>query len=271
MPLPSADTPTLEVYVKITITTQWALSSLYTVKAATLPWRDVQDRVARLKSELETLLPQIADRQRLMLHFAWFDAMILITRPSLCAPGHTDRVTQDTARQCVKAAQGVARLLTDEPDERIFWNGPWWCLAHYIVRAMGVFKMAIEAQTSIEEEVRPAVDKLVRWLRWMARDDYIAAQGIRTFEGTSLIRGGSSSNNNNPGFAGGAFEQGDLGTGAYSFVQNRWDGIPAQPQFLDDFHALDDLLDSDGVISTMVSQARPDMLPMPPVYGTPYG
>lgn len=111
----------------------------------------------------------------------------------------------------------------------------------------------------------PSVEKLVRWLRWMQRDDVIAGRGLEAFE-NMLKRGG-----NDAGYAG-IFEQGVLENGeGYPFFQHRWSEVPSQPQFLSDFHQMDDLLDSDGIISTMVSQARPDMLPMPPMYGNPYG
>ncbi|KAF2829973.1 hypothetical protein CC86DRAFT_178170 [Ophiobolus disseminans] len=234
VPLPSSplSPTTLQVYVKITITTQWALSSLYTIKAATLPFRDIQARVARLKSELETLLPQIEDHQRSMLQFAWFDAMILITRPCLAATSHHDTTTRDLASHCVKAAGGLTRLLPDTPDARIWTNGPWWCLAHYIVRALNVLR-ACQA---------PEADKLVRWLQWMAPGDAVASLALKS--------------------------EGAFGADLYRGWDEAADG---EAQYLADFHDLDDLMDSDGVISAMVSQERPQMLPMPPVYGGPYG
>jgi hypothetical protein len=226
--LPTASSQ-LQLYVKITITTQWALSSLYTVKAATLPWRDIQDRVARLKSELEGLAPQITD-SRLMAHFAWLDAMMIVTRPCL------GTCEQNVAGHCVQAAQTVAQLLPDQPSRHVFENMPWWCLRHYIKRAMGVLR-----------KVDVPADKLARWLECLEQDDSDLPAS--------------------------AFGQHAMDTGGFGFMDERWAGgnAAAQPQFLNDFHAMDDLLDSNGVISTMVAHSRLEMLPMPLVYGTPYG
>lgn len=247
---------TLNVYTRITITAEWALSSLYTVKAATLSWQDVQHRVLKLHSELETLLPMMTDQTRLMLHFAWIDAMLMITRPCLVAPReHQDSVTQDMARRCVRAAQKVAQLLPDEPDACIFQNGPWWCLSHYIIRAVGVLRLTVSGQAAVgsEFDVAPTVNKLVRWLQWLAPDDAVAAQCLNAI-GTARDEWTAA------GF-----------TEGYPFLQDGWSATTAQPQFMGNFHGMDDLVDSDNVISTMASQAQPGRLPMPPSYGDPYG
>jgi hypothetical protein len=251
VPLPAEDpNEILNVYTRISITAQWALSSMYTVKAATLPWQDVQERVVRLQSELEGMLPQMTDGVRLMLHFAWLDAMMLVTRPCLVAPQGCDDTARDMARQCVRAAQRVAQLLPNEPAAGIFQNGPWWCLSHYIVRAVGVFRLAM-SQGAAEVELASMMEKLVRWLQWMAPDDGVAAQCVAAVQA----------------------ERGDIvmGEGFPIPGQQGWGVAMGQPQFLAEFHGLDDLMDSDGVISMMVEQAQPEMLPMPPEYGAQYG
>lgn len=255
----------LQTYVKITVTMQWAISSLYTVKAATLSWMDVYDRVIKLRGELETLLPQMT-RERSILHFAWFDAMMIITRPCLVA---SQADAKQIAGQCIQAARSFTSLLPDEPNERFYVTGPWWCLAHYILRAVGIFMMATSSQVHFNaaSQISPDVKKLGLWLQWMAPSNPIAAQGLEAVQRT--LKHGP----NYREYAG-TYEQelkGAFGEGYSSFVGDRWDQNLSQPQFLDEFHGMDDLLDSDGVITAMVSQARPDMLPMPPIYGDPFG
>lgn len=241
---------------------------MYTVKAATLPWSDVLNRVEVLKKELEVLIPQMLDGQRLMLHFAWFDAMMLVTRPALAFLQHAKlgvhSTVRDTnmavqasamARRCIDAAARVGEILPDEPYARIWLNGPWWCLAHYIIRALGVFKLA----ASIPDAERSQLSrKLLRWLEFLAPDDPIAADALRIKQHHSTTSGDLDTH------------MGVFG-GESTFMENGWHADLAQPQFIQEFHSLDDLLDSDGVISTMVERSGPELLPMSPVWGERYG
>ena len=222
---------------------------MYTVKAATLPWHEVQNRVVRLQSELESMRPHMTDGARLMLHFAWMDAMMLVTRPCLVAPEDCDDVARNMAGHCVRAAQRVGQLLPREPAVDIFQNGPWWCLSHYIVRAVGVLRLAVSR--GVGTELGTTTEKLVRWLQWMAHDDGIAAQCV------AAVQAGRGVNT--------------MGEAFPILGQENWGAAMGQPQFLAEFHSLDDLMDSDGVISTMAAQGQPEMLPWPAQYGNPYG
>ncbi|KAH7075917.1 hypothetical protein BKA63DRAFT_413895 [Paraphoma chrysanthemicola] len=265
-------TSMLQTYTRISITTQWALSTLHTIGAATMPWQDVQDRVVRLKSGLEALLPQISDRERLMLHFSWFDSMILITRPMLSPQrSHHElsdqmrHVSDAMARDCVQAARGVTRLLPDVPDERIFRNGPWWCLVHYIMRAMAVFLLAMSPQVvQVHADLVLPVKKLIRWLQWMRQDDPVASHGLKAVLNT--LRKGV----NQMDFAS-VFEQESLheyGRG-YMHSASGWP-VATDPQYISDFNGFDDCMIPSGANQGMGMHAQPDLLPMPPTYGNPY-
>ncbi|KAH7090233.1 fungal-specific transcription factor domain-containing protein [Paraphoma chrysanthemicola] len=263
---------TLQIYTRISIITQWALSTLHTIRAATMPWQEIQDRVVKLKTGLEALLPQISDRERLMLHFSWFDSMILITRPML-SPQRSQHdlsdqmrhVSDAMARDCVQAARGVTRLLPDEPDERIFRNGPWWCLAHYIMRAMAVFLLAMSPQVlQVHTDLVLPVKKLIRWLQWMRQDDPVASHGLNAVLNT--LRKGV----NQMDFAS-VFEQEPLDEYGTEYLHSAggWP-VAAEPQYMSDFQVFDDYMVAGGANQGLGIHAQPDLLPMPPTYGNPY-
>ncbi|KAH7392643.1 fungal-specific transcription factor domain-containing protein [Pyrenochaeta sp. MPI-SDFR-AT-0127] len=268
----------LQTYLKISITSQWTLTSLYSVRAATLPWQSIEERVQQLKSELEKLLSAISDRERLMLHFSWFDTMIMITRPCLWSRRRNDSfaesspATQNIANQCVQAAQAVTKLLPSEPDECIFRNGPWWCLAHYIMRAMTIFLLAMSDQgsysTCIDTEIIPSVKKLICWLRWMRQKNPVAKKGLEVVLHT-LKR-----THNHKVFAD-IFEQ--EAADAYAdlwLVNSKWevDMTATYPQFVPELDEWAGLADLSGEWSNFVYPLTTDTLtlPIPPVYGNPF-
>jgi hypothetical protein len=86
-------TALLQLFSKITVISQWAVSLLYTGRTATLSQASLQERVSMTKTELETMLPQILEREHLVLQLAWFDAMMLVTRPCLCIQIKSSRLS----------------------------------------------------------------------------------------------------------------------------------------------------------------------------------
>lgn len=242
----------LQTYLKTSIISQWTLCSLYSVRAAELPWQSIEGRVQRLKSELEKLLSAISDRERLMLHFSWFDSMILITRPCLYPQRRNDSLagsspaTQNIAKQCIQAAQVVTKLLPDEPHECIFRNGPWWCLAHYIMRAMAIFLLVMSDQASyssiVDSEIVPSVKKLVRWLRWMRQKNSVAEKGLEVVLNT-LKRTHDHTN-----FAEIFEQEAATAYGGISFVPGGWevDTTATYPQFLPELDLWDGSADPSG-------------------------
>ncbi|KAF2131023.1 hypothetical protein P153DRAFT_209056 [Dothidotthia symphoricarpi CBS 119687] len=257
----------LQLNFKISVVAQWAMSSLYSVRAATLPWPSIQKQVVKLKSELEKLLPAISDRERLILHFSWFDSMILITRPCLGRrndnAGPSSIEAHKVAAECIQAAQGVTRLLPDEPSERIFQNGPWWCLSLYIMRAMAVLLLAQAHQSSTstndDMSLNMSTKKLILWLRWMRPMDPVADRGLNAVLNT-LRR-----SQNHANFAD-VFEQESADAyGGYLLVPGRWevDTSAVYPQLHPEFEGFDDPDFLDSVLSL-------SSLPMPPVYGSAF-
>jgi hypothetical protein len=134
----------MQANFKISVITQCALSSLYSVRAAKAPLQHAYDYTLKLMSELKKLLPTIPDRESLTLHFNWFD---VVTRPYLYAFANcndTDEALsaayQKIAKECVSAAPGLTRLLPDEQNESVLRNGPWWCLVQYIMESIAVVR-----------------------------------------------------------------------------------------------------------------------------------
>lgn len=177
-------TANFNIYAKIGVIAHDALLTLYPVRVRPLTQQNIESYFAKPKSDLETLLPEINDRKHSMLHFAWFDAMILITRPGLflstndSVPEETVPDMQEVARTCIKAAHAMTRLLSNEPSANIFQNGPWWCLVHYIMRAMTVFLLVMSRQTQwpgqLYLEIVISAKKLIHWLQWMRPNDRVA-------------------------------------------------------------------------------------------------
>jgi hypothetical protein len=256
----------LQLYTKISITTQRALTSLYSVRAASLPWTSIQKRVVKLKTELDTLIPDTSDPENLMLHLSWFDAIIIITRPCLCAPKNRTNLSDDElqlaqtiAQDCIQAARGVTRLLPDEPDERIYQIGPWWCISHYIIRTTTIFLLALSlpSSTGCDMNPIPSMKKLIRWLQWMQPNDAVAAQGLARILNT-LQKSASHAD-----FAD-VFKQRALDTTGNSLLDpDRWGGDDVEPMH---FSEWDDFIDEDGAMNDMLSQNLDDMLPMAPVF-----
>ncbi|KAF2848804.1 hypothetical protein T440DRAFT_519698 [Plenodomus tracheiphilus IPT5] len=178
----------LRAFLRISIVSQAALHTLYSVQAATKPWSRIQESMEKFKAALEQLLPVMSDRERLMLHFQWCDAMILVTRPclgprtSIDPDGKLSLRDQELAGRCIKAAQTTARLLPNEPDQHIFQNGPWWYLVHYIMRAVAVLLLSSSQKSlaSLVEatEVTVSIKKLIAWLRWLQHKDTVAKRGL---------------------------------------------------------------------------------------------
>lgn len=257
----------MHVNFKISIIAQWAMSSLYSVKAATLTWPRIHEQVIRMKSELEKLLPEISGGGRLILQFSWMDTMAIVTRPCLGRRNeHTDSTSFETnkiAAECIRAARGVTQLLPDEPNECIFQNGPWWCLSLYIMRAMAVLLLARShpSSNSTDDDVSLilAVKKLIKWLQWMRPKDVVADRGLTAVLNT-LRRAQDHGN-----FAE-ALEQEAAGAyGGYLLVPDRWrgDSSATYPQLQPEFETLDD----SDFMANMLSQST---LPMPPVYGSAF-
>jgi hypothetical protein len=256
----------LQLYTKISITTQRALTSLYSVRAASLPWTSIQNRVVKLKTELDTLIPETSDPENLMLHLSWLDAIIIITRPCLCVPKNRAnlsddelQVAQTIARDCIQAAQGVTRLLPDEPNERIYQIGPWWCMSHYIIRTTTIFLLAMSLPSSMgcDTNLIPPTKKLIRWLQWMQPNDAVAAQGLARILNTL------QKNTSYADFADVLKQRVLDATGNSLLAPDRWGGDDVEPMH---FSEWDDFIDEDGAMNDMLSQNLDDMPPMAPVF-----
>lgn len=181
-------TMNLQAFLKISMISQSALHTLYSAHAATQPWSSVQESIQTLSVELEQLLPVMSDCKRLILHFQWCDTMILVTRPCLF-PRTTLGVSEEMswkdralAEQCIKAAQTIGKLLPEKPDSCIFQNGPWWCLVHYIMRALSVMLLSSSHESLAflvrRDDLAASVKKLVDWLGWLQAHNVVAKRGL---------------------------------------------------------------------------------------------
>ncbi|KAI8934787.1 hypothetical protein NX059_008473 [Plenodomus lindquistii] len=179
----------LRAFLRVHMVSQAAVQALYSIGAAAQPWTNVLDNIEKYKDQLERLLPVMSDHERLMLHFSWCDAMIVVTRPclgsraSINSSGKLLPRDGELARQCIKAAQSTAKLLPDEPDTHIFQNGPWWCLVHYIMRAVTVLLVSSSRENLSAligtSELIASVTKLSKWLQWLQQKDTVAERGLQ--------------------------------------------------------------------------------------------
>lgn len=183
----------LNINLKISIVTHEALSSLYSVRATFWSHQAHRDRIVKLKSELERQMPAIlslsSEHRNVLLRFNYFDAMMLITRPCLWSrrrgshqdeemPGADDGLAED----CVRAARGIVQLLSTETRDCIIQYGPWWCLVHYLVRAIVVLLLAMPAgavaPTGSTADLVSSIRQLLDWLRWLRRADTAAERAF---------------------------------------------------------------------------------------------
>jgi hypothetical protein len=264
----------LQINLKITVIAHCALSSLYSVSAADLSQRSLTDRITKLITELETLLPAILDRERLILHFNWLYTMILVTRPYLRHimiriddEPESSPDARELAKQCLRAAQGTVRLFPEQPNDNIFRNGPWWCITPYIMHTMSVLLSVPPTLNSESSAASPSIpqsiDKLVRWLQWMKPRDPMAARALAAVL-DSRRRAGDDS------FAD-LFPQ-DSPDMYNEYALPPWDlsmstGMAAEPvHFMDDAVELEDLVAS----VEPQSQPQPGVLPLPPRYNNAF-
>jgi hypothetical protein len=251
----------LQTNLKITVIAHCALSSLYSVSAADLPKRSLTDRISKLTIELETILPAILDRERLILHFNWLYTMILVTRPYL---HHMIRIGDESAsspderelaKQCLRAAQSTVRLFPEQPNDNIFRNGPWWCITPYIMHTMSVLlsvppTLNTESSTA-SPSIPQSIDKLVRWLQWMKPRDPMAARALAAVL-DSRRRSGDD-----------LFPQ-DSPVKYNEYALPAWDlsmgtGMAAGPA-----HFMDDAVELDDLVASV--EPQPVVLPLPPRY-----
>jgi hypothetical protein len=263
----------LQINIKITVIAQRALSSLYPINAVNLSQRTIEERTTRLTTELETLLPAILDRERLILHFNWLYTMILITKP--CFHHITTQIDDDPesspevcelARQCLRAAQSTVRLFPEQPNDNIFRNGPWWCMTQYIMNAMNVLLLVPPTPSTDPSITTPSIpqsiDKLVRWLHWMKPYDPMALRALAAIPESRRRTGDISFADMFPQdspdlFAEYALPPWDLGT-----------GIDAGPvPFINDADELGGLVATTELPQAQ-AQAPPGLLPLPPRYNS---
>jgi hypothetical protein len=263
-------TALLQLFSKITVISQWAVSLLYTGRTATLSQASLQERVSMTKTELETMLPHILEREHLVLQLAWFDAMMLITRPCLCIQIKSSRLSgpalqilQKIGKQCIQAARGITSLLPAQPDESIYRTGPWWCLLHYIVRALRflLFTLSSQSLDPVDPDIGPCVAKLIRWLEWIRHDDLTTAQGL-TMALNTLRR---SNHADLPGI----FET-EASEGLESRVILPDTSETGNAQYSHGVYepsSFDLFLDAYALVNPTMSQLAPDTLAMPLTYG----
>lgn len=282
MPLPTLLSPNyrgvksvtmLQTSIKITIIAQWALSGLYSVQAATLHWHNIQDRVTVLRTELNNLYSELTGQDNTMLQFSWFDTMILITRPCLHIQKHTYdmpnegfQIAKDVGKQCIQAARGVTQLLPNEPSDTMHRNGPWWCLTHYIMRAMAVLLVAMSAECAIEvaDDHNLMIKKLVRWLQWLQPTDPVAHQGLKTIL-TTLQRSPHQAE-----YADILQQEAARGFDGFLLDSIRGQNSGTMPQFLNDFGLMDELMDPTRNLNEMLAQSQTGTLPLPRTYRAPF-
>ena len=149
------------------------LVGLYTASTATATWADIQQRIENLNIKLSTWKAYLPDHYGLRniedeygvsklapfsetscLALRYFSTRILINRPSLCSRPHNNRAMPDqskrshetdieNAKQAIRAAQGIIRVLISRHLEAVYDETPWWCVLHFLVQACALITMEL--------------------------------------------------------------------------------------------------------------------------------
>ncbi|KAF2107716.1 fungal-specific transcription factor domain-containing protein [Lophiotrema nucula] len=192
----------LDARVRISRLTQKVLLTLYSPRATSRPWEQIQNSVSELMVELEewafvAMPDKVSDlkrtsesdhqRDQMLLGFHYYSTKLLVTRPCLCRieyrqQGPTNESTvfdRRTAGACVQAAKAMCTLLPDQPDPKYMYrNGPWWSLVHHIMQALAVLLLEMSYRGTYEQEdskdLFDYVHKLILWLHSMRSTNPIA-------------------------------------------------------------------------------------------------
>lgn len=143
-----------EAWTQLDLLQHKTLSILYAARTAVQPWKQIQDVIASLTSELDAWasralpstpvdLPSPAEprtsRERSLLFLYYQSAKICITRPCLCrldrrVKGQSEdsaNFNHKTASTCVQAALDLTAWLFEPADAQwIYKEGPWWAGVH---------------------------------------------------------------------------------------------------------------------------------------------
>ncbi|KAL5401958.1 hypothetical protein PMIN03_011084 [Paraphaeosphaeria minitans] len=198
---PSNAASYLKSTVQIVLIAQKAMAQLYSAKVVTRSWKQVQQTISALCSELEAWsasLPYGLDftrpdtnadfeRERLILNMQYLWCKLLITRPCLCRLDSrianqtkaSDNFNKKTALVCVKAAKVLTDLLPGTVNSVVLYQtGPWWALVHILMQALTVLLLEMSYGTvhlrEDSEQIILSTKKLIRWLRAMKAGDQMA-------------------------------------------------------------------------------------------------
>lgn len=182
----------LEACVRVGLIVQKALSKLYSPQASVGSWKQVQEEIEALSTELDGCVAALPaelepansfhesgmQRKRVLFSFHYHGTKLLIYRPCLCRlerqiMKQTDasaHFNQKAAEACVEAAQALTRLLPDRPYLAfVYQQSPWWCIVHNIMQAIAVFLLEMSfRQTHMDHPdkgIQASIRKLVRWLQ----------------------------------------------------------------------------------------------------------
>ena len=189
-------------------------SKLYSPRAMTCTWADIEKLVTSLDEDLTVWygqLPPAFDfrknpdvpawfRQRLSLGVVYHNSRMMLHRPCLCRmdrkiprqSAHSRELTRAAAQKCVQAAIDLLTLLPPRPDViSLYVNVPWWTMLHFLVQATVV--MMIEISFRVDhmpgeaDNILRHVKKALTWLEAMGKDSLAASRAYDICE--EVLRG----------------------------------------------------------------------------------
>jgi len=200
-----------EVYLQrrilLAALTQRALEQMYSPSAMTKSWHETQDSMKDFLRQLDDWRDTLPDglnfrkrpdgtvHPRLIRSLAssYYSCRIIITRPCLCRLDRrivnqsdaSTRLNVELAADCVRAAEAIAALVTDDMDRyEVFRVGPWYCQIHFLMQALSVLMLELSFQCvhmkkGENVDVKRTIKKLIATLRMLSVDHRPAERAWR--------------------------------------------------------------------------------------------
>ena len=193
----------LNLRIDLAKLSQRIVDHLYAPSVVLQDWSSVQATMLMLESALlqwRSQLPHAYDfggkrgndlangnRATRTLGFHFYMNVMLTTRPCLCDPRRMGRLSEEImaatrkrAEDCITAAKKTIELLSDSFDAvDLYQYGPWYNQVSIVMQACSVIMLVLSLRTVqlMIQSLLPTVERMIAWLREMARHNAEAYRG----------------------------------------------------------------------------------------------